>query len=239
MLKQTCVSCALAALALVPVMPAHAQGVVQRVAPPSGVLSLEAQASAEVAQDTVQITLFYEQQASDPAALTATLNERTDEALRKAKTQHEVRIYTGTFSVFPSTDASRQITGWRGRTELILESRDFAAASRLAGQLAPRLQVGDVRFSLSPEAQRNAQNRLAGEAIAAFRRQAQAAVQAFGYSGYTIREVSLGHNGPSMPRPVMMAARSAMADGKIAAVPLEAGQANVTVSVSGSVQMSR
>lgn len=70
------------ALALTPTL-ARAQS----AAPyqPAGVLSLNAQASSEVPQDVVNITLFFEQEASDPSALTATLNQRADSALQKAK----------------------------------------------------------------------------------------------------------------------------------------------------------
>ena len=116
-----------------------------------------------------------------------------------------------------------------------LESHDFAAASKLAGQLSSVMQVGNVSFSLSREAQRAAEQKLTGEAIASFRQQATSAAEAFGYSGYTIREVNVGHNGV-MPRPMMM--MSARADAKAAApVPLEGGTSTVTVNVSGSVQM--
>src|SRR6516225_5317365 len=61
---------------------AHAQTVVQQYQP-AGVLSLNAQASAEVPQDVVEITLFYEQEASDPSSLTGTLNQHADQALQK------------------------------------------------------------------------------------------------------------------------------------------------------------
>jgi predicted secreted protein len=200
----------------------HAQGVTQ--AEPSGVLSLNAQASAEVPQDVVDITLFYEQEASDPSALTSTLNQRADAALRQAKGVSGVTARTGSFSIYPSTDRDGRISAWRGRTEVVLESHDFAAASKLAGQMASNMQVGNVQFSLSPEAQRAAEQKLTGEAI--------------GYSGYSIREVNIGHNGV-MPRPMMMMSARAMgADAKAAApLPLEAGTSTVTVTVNGSVQM--
>lgn len=71
-----------AALALTPAA-ARAQSVMQYQ--PAGVLSLNAQASAEVPQDVVDITLFYEQEASDPSALTSTLNQRADSALQKPR----------------------------------------------------------------------------------------------------------------------------------------------------------
>ncbi|MBB4517903.1 SIMPL domain-containing protein [Paraburkholderia fungorum] len=223
------------ALALTPAM-ARAQSVTQYQ--PAGVLSLNAQASAEVPQDVVDITLFYEQEANDPSALTATLNQRADAALQKAKGVSGVTARTGSFSIYPSTDRDGRISAWRGRTEVVLESHDFASASKLAGQMASIMQVGNVQFSLSPEAQRAAEQKLTGEAIKSFREQAASSAQAFGYSGYSIREVNVGHNGV-MPRPMMMmSARAMSADAKASApVPIEGGTSTVTVNVSGSVQM--
>ncbi|MGF6859037.1 SIMPL domain-containing protein [Paraburkholderia sp. CI3] len=221
------------ALALNPA-PARAQTMMPQ---PSGVLSLNAQASAEVPQDEVEITLFYEQEASEPSSLTSTLNERADAALQKARGVSGVTARSGAFSIFPSTDRDGRITTWRGRTEVVLESRDFAAASKLAGQMASIMQVGNVRFSLSPQAQRAAEQRLSGEAIKSFREQAAASSQAFGFSGYSIREVNVNHSGV-MPRPMMMMSARAMgADAKNAPLSLEGGTSTVTVNVSGSVQM--
>jgi predicted secreted protein len=217
---------------------AFAQSVVQ--AQPSGVLSLAAQASADVPQDVVDITLFYEQEAQDPASLTSVLNQRADAALRQAKGVDNVTAHSGSFTVYPSTDRDGRISAWRGRTEVVLESKDFTAASKLAGKMSDSMQVGSVTFSLSPEAQRAAEQKLSTQAIASFKQQAQSSAQAFGYSGYAIREVNIGHNGSS-PRPVMMmAARNMSADAKMSApMALEGGTSTVTVNVSGSVQMNR
>jgi predicted secreted protein len=206
---------------------------------PSGVLSLSAQASAEVPQDVVNITLFYEQETQDASSLTSTLNQRADAALREAKGVDNVTARSGSFTVYPSTDRDGKISAWRGRTEVVLESKDFAAASKLAGRMSNSMQVGNVTFSLSPEAERAAGQKLSSEAIASFRNEAQASAQAFGYSNYSIREVNVGRNGSS-PRPVMMMARSMNADAKMSApMALEAGTSTVTVNVSGSVQMGR
>jgi predicted secreted protein len=217
---------------------AFAQSVIQ--AQPSGVLSLASQASADVPQDVVDITLFYEQEAQDPASLTSVLNQRADAALRQAKGVDNVTAHSGSFTVYPSTDRDGRISAWRGRTEVVLESKDFAAASKLAGKMSDSMQVGSVTFSLSPEAQRAAEQKLSTQAIASFKQQAQSSAQAFGYSGYAIREVNIGRNGSS-PRPVMMmAARSMGADAKMSApMALEGGTSTVTVNVSGSVQMNR
>ncbi|CAH2771378.1 MAG: hypothetical protein CBARDCOR_1517 [uncultured Caballeronia sp.] len=181
---------------------AFAQSVVQ--AEPSGVLSLAAQASADVPQDVVDITLFYEQEVQDPASLTTVLNQRAEAALRQVKGVDNVTAHSGSFTVYPSTDRDGRISAWRGRKEVVLESKNFTAASKLAGKMSESMQVCSVTFSLSPRA---AEQKLSTQAIASFKQQAQSSAQAVGYSGYAIREV-IGHNGSS-PRPVMMmAARS-------------------------------
>jgi predicted secreted protein len=231
-------SAALAASVALMAQGAFAQSAMMQPQP-SGVLSLSAQASAEVPQDVVNITLFYEQETQDASSLTSTLNQRADAALREAKGVDNVTARSGSFTVYPSTDRDGKISAWRGRTEVVLESKDFAAASKLAGKMSNSMQVGNVTFSLSPEAERAAGQKLSTEAIASFRSEAQASAQAFGYSNYSIREVNVGRNGSS-PRPVMMMARSMNADAKMAApMALEAGTSTVTVNVSGSVQMGR
>lgn len=219
---------------------AHAAGTVTLAEnAPSGVLSLSAQASAEVPQDVVDITLFYEQEAKDAASLTDALNRRTAAALKQAKGVTGVSAHTGAFAIYPSTDRDGRISAWRGRTEVVLESRDFATASALAGQLNSTMQVGGVEFSLSPEAQRAAAEKLTGEAIASFRRQAESAAHAFGYGGYTIRDVNIGREAPPRPFMAMRTMAAAAPAAEMQSVPIEAGKARVSVSVSGSVQMTR
>ena len=68
---------------------------------PAGVLSLSAQASDDVPQDVVDITLFYEQEAADAASLTDALNKRTAAALAQAKSASGVSARTGAFSIYP------------------------------------------------------------------------------------------------------------------------------------------
>ncbi|WP_246795741.1 SIMPL domain-containing protein [Burkholderia perseverans] len=206
--------------------------------PPAGVLSLSAQASTDVPQDVVDITLFYEQEAKDPGSLTAELNRRADAALARARGVSGVSAHTGGFSVYPSTDRDGKISAWRGRTEVVLESRDFAAASKLAGDLSSSLQVGNVAFSLSPEAQRAAEQKLTSQAIQSFRDRAAEAAKAFGYSGFAIREVNVGGGRSVQPYPRMMAMDVAPMAAKAAApIAVEGGKATVTVNVNGSVQM--
>ncbi len=206
---------------------------------PSGVLSLSAQASEEVPQDVVDITLFYEKEANDAASLTDSLNQHADAALAQARRVSNVTAHTGTFSIYPMTDRDGHISAWRGRTEVVLESRDFAAASTLAGRINSQMQVGSVAFSLSPEAQRAAAQKLTAEAIKKFRDQAESSARSFGYGGYTIREVDVGGTNASPPPRPMFAMRAMAAAAAPAPLPVEGGKSTVTVNVSGSVQMTK
>lgn len=225
--------------ALVAPTAAQAQTAAPQAAP-SGVLNLDASASAEVPADIVRIDMSYETQGDDPAVLAKALNQRTDAALQMAKAQDGVKVRTGAFSIAPSTDRDGKISTWRGRSELTLESRDFTAASRLAGRLSDTLQVGGVSFSLSPEAQQRAETMLSKQAIASFQQQALAAAQAFGYTGFTVREVNIGHNDMlRQPRVAFRALMAAPAAPKMDAVPIEAGTTTVNVTVNGAIQMTR
>ncbi|KVO54616.1 SIMPL domain-containing protein [Burkholderia stagnalis] len=245
MTKKSALALSLVLAAAVPVAltlaspAARAQAVTPHFPEPSGVLSLSSQASAEVPQDIIHITLFYEQQAKDPGSLTSALNQRADAALAQAKGVPGVTAHTGAFSVYPSTDRDGKISAWRGRTEIVLESRDFAAASKLAGQLSNLMQIANVEFSLSPEAQRAAEQKLTTEAIKSFRVRADEAAKAFGYNSYAIRDVNVGGGRNVQPYPRMMAmAAPAMDSAKMSApIAVEGGKATVSVTVNGSVQM--
>ncbi|WP_334043517.1 SIMPL domain-containing protein [Burkholderia ambifaria] len=244
MTKKTALALSLALAAAVPVAltlvspAAHAQAANPHFPEPAGVLSLSSQASADVPQDIIHITLFYEQQAKDPGSLTSALNQRADAALAQAKGVSGVTAHTGAFSVYPSTDRDGKISAWRGRTEVVLESRDFAAASKLAGQLSNQMQIANVEFSLSPEAQRAAEQKLTTEAIKSFRARADEAAKAFGYGSYSIRDVNVGGGRNVQPYPRMMAMAAAPMDAKMSApIAVEGGKATVSVTVNGSVQM--
>ncbi|RQR31175.1 DUF541 domain-containing protein [Burkholderia sp. Bp9143] len=245
MTKKSALALSLALAAAVPVAltlaspAAHAQAANPHFPEPAGVLSLSSQASADVPQDIIHITLFYEQQAKDPGSLTSALNQRADAALAQTKGVSGVTAHTGAFSVYPSTDRDGRISAWRGRTEVVLESRDFAAASKLAGQLSNQMQVANVEFSLSPEAQRAAEQKLTTDAIKSFRARADEAAKAFGYSSYSIRDVNVGGSRNVQPYPRVMAMAAAPMDSAKMSAPIsvEGGKATVSVTVNGSVQM--
>lgn len=224
----------IAAPALAQVQPVSADAPQQVVKHAWPQATLSAEASTVVAQDTVKITLATEltdvSQAKVSAELGATLNEVMKRA--KADAAPEVKVYSGSYSLYPTTDKNGKIASWRGRAEVILESNDLAAASKLASKLDDHAPIASLAFSVSRDARAKAEQSLLAQAVKSFQSKALALTRAFDFSTYTLRSVELGGLGvqPYQPAPRMMA----MATDKVA-VPLEGGTERVTVSVRGSI----
>ena len=214
-------------------------------APPQNVLTLEAQASTEVPQDLLTIVLVATREGGDAAQVQSQLRQTLEAALAEARRQArpgELEVRTGGFSLYPRTNpkpGGQAITGWIGRAELVLEGRSTGAVSALAGRLAG-MTVQQVMFSLSREARDQAEAEVSAKAIERFRSRAERHAKAFGFASYSLREVTVSGS-DSAPGPVPMvrmatrAMASPMAD---EGQPVEAGKTTVTVTVSGSVQLS-
>jgi predicted secreted protein len=208
--------------------------------PPSGVVALTASATAEVPKDMMTITFSVTRDGPDPNAVQAALKQALDAALaeaRRAAKPGQVDVQTGAFSLYPRTSGKGLITNWQGTAELAVEGRDMPAIAQLAGRIST-MTVGRVGYGLSREARQKSEADVTGEAVARYRAKAADAAKAFGYGGYVIREVNVSSNEPPPFIPLaraQMMSKDSSAEG--AALPVEAGRAAVTVTVSGTVQM--
>jgi predicted secreted protein len=217
-----------------------AGAVAQPMQPPPfyNVVTLEASATAEVPADTLTATLFTEEQGPDPGQLATRVNARIEEALAKAKAEPKVEARSGNYQTTPVYDRGNQITGWRIRADIILESRDFKALGALAGQLQPTLKLWSMTFSLSRRAREAAEASLTNEALARFQEKARAVAKTLGFPGHSLGQISVRTEGPVQPVPMFRTAAAGMAEGMPpppGPVPVEPGKGSVTVFVSGSV----
>lgn len=196
--------------------------------------SLNAEASKEVAQDTVTITLVKELSDPSQAAVVRALGEALDSVMKEAKGETLVQARSGNYRIWPHNDDKGAITNWRGRAEIILKSTDFAAASELAAKLADRMPISSMGFSVAPETRAKHEQDLLAAAAQAFQDRAKALADAFGFKSYEIKSVDLGGMGiPYQPAPRMMA--MAVASDESARVPLEPGTEIVSVTIQGSI----
>jgi len=177
---------------------------------------------------------------SDSQTVQTQLKTALDTALNGAKPAARpglMEVRTGRFGLNPRYDRDGKITGWRGTAELILTGRDLALIGETAGKVTT-MMVSSTQFGLSPEQAQMAQSQAQSQAIEAYRHNATAIAKGFGYKAYSLVEVNVSNHNEVMirERPMMMA-KAAMASMADQAVPVEAGLTNVTVTVSGSVQL--
>jgi predicted secreted protein len=208
-------------------------------APPRDVLSLTASAVVEQPYDTLAITLSTTKEGSDPGAVQAQLRQAVDAALtdaRRAARPGQIDVRTGAFSLGPRYTNKGLISGWVGQAEVLLEGRDMGGIAQLAGRLAT-LTVARVAYSLARETREKAEAEASAQAIARFRAKAVELAKQFGYSGYTISEVSVGVDAPVQPLLRARAMSASVASDE--SIPVEAGKASVNVNVNGSVVMTR
>lgn len=227
------------ASAFATLLAANAAVCAQTLPPPQNVVSLSASATAEVTKDVLTIVFATTREGSDASLVQSQLKQAVDAALaeaRKAARPLLLEVQTGNFSLAPRYSPKGGINGWQGSAELIVEGRDVAAISQLSGRIQT-LTVARVAFSLSREAREKVEADVTAQAIARFQARAEGVSRNFGFAGYSIREVSVTSSEPSVGVPMFraQAAGRSLAEEPL---PVEAGKASVSVSVSGSVQMS-
>lgn len=213
----------------------------QMLPSPQDVLTLAASAAVDVQYDVLSMTLSATREGSDASALQAQLRQAIDTALteaRKAQRPGQIDVRTGAFSLTPRYgNRGAAITGWVGNGEVVLEGRDMAGIAQLAGRLNT-VTVARVGYTLSRETRERIEADAVAQAITRFRARAGDYAKQFGFNGYTVREVNIGTADPVIVQP-MLRQRMAAAEAADSSIPIEAGKATVTVSVNGSVQMTR
>lgn len=217
-----------------------ATGALAQVPPaaPENVVSLTASATTEVAKDQMTVVFSVTREGSDAGAVQAQLKQALDLALaeaRKVAKPTQLEVQTGNFSLSPRYTPKGTINGWAGSTELVVEGRDMPGIAQLTGRINT-MTIARVSFSLSREAREKVESEVSGQAIARYRAKAEQIARQFGFTGFALREVQVTSN-ESMPigQPMLMRAQAAKIGDE--SLPVEAGKANVTASVSGSVKL--
>ena len=199
-------------------------------------IQLQAQQLESVGNDTLHVTLNTYGEARDPASLATRINEDMEWALRIAKRYEEVTVGTGVYQTYP-VYRDNVLKGWRGEQSLQLEGKDSRRIGVLVGELQEKLQVKAMSFSVSDEKRTEVENRLISRALDAFKARAAIVGDNLHASGYRIVDISISTSSqrPPMPYPIGMMAAPMQAESRVA---VEAGESDVSVAVSGTVELS-
>ena len=195
--------------------------------------SLQAEAVTEVKRESVRITLAAEVAGAEQAGVASELTATVNDVMNRLRDHAGVKVYSGNYQVWPMNDKDGRISNWRGRAEIMLESTDFVAVSKLAAGVADKMPVANMAFFVAPRERARYEAELLQQAGEAFRKRADALTKAFGFDSYEIREIQLGGTGASYaPERRMMAMSADMAG---AGIPLEAGTERISLSVQGTI----
>ncbi|MGH8699391.1 MAG: SIMPL domain-containing protein, partial [Burkholderiales bacterium] len=121
-------------------------------------VDLQAEVAREIQNDLMLASVHAEASDASAAKVADQLNRLTADALKTAAGFKAVKARSGFNQTFPVYDRNNKLTGWRGRAEIRLESKDFAAMASLIGKLQSSLQLGSVTFTVSPELRRQTEN---------------------------------------------------------------------------------
>ncbi|MBI5717366.1 MAG: SIMPL domain-containing protein [Burkholderiales bacterium] len=207
--------------------------------PLANVVALSASATIELTMDWLTVVFNTTREGSDPAVVQGQLRQALEAALAEARRSArpgDVLVRTGGFALQPRYGQKGVVTGWQGHAELVIEGRDTAAIAQMLGRIQT-LTVGRVAWSLSREARERVESEVAAQAIARFRTRADEVARQFGMSGYALREVSVGGNEQGGAPPVVMMRAQAARAAADESLPVEAGKAQVTSTVSGTIQL--
>ncbi len=200
-------------------------------------IDLSAEASRPAVNDMVRASVFSEASGSNPAELARRVNGDIAEALKVIRERKGVTVKSGSQSTYPVYTQSRKIDGWRMRSELLIESKDFAAVSDLLGRLQQmRLAVGDINQMPSPETRHQAEDEAMREAIRAFQNRAALIADTLG-KAWKIKQMNINQGGGMPPTPVFRG-KAVMMAADAAPAPLEAGESQVTTHVSGQIELA-
>lgn len=208
------------------------------VTQPTRVISLQAEASREVANDQMQATLYAELNNSNPTSLAQDINKLINESMRQAAKYPQVQISTGAQNTYPVYDDKNKLKGWRARAQIDLKSTDFKATSDLIAALQSNLQVQSVNFSVSDALRKKVENELLVEASKAFQQRASLLQQSWQANSYELMNLDL-NTGSNVQPPIMygMRAKASMASDMVESQNVEAGNTQIRVNANGSIQL--
>jgi predicted secreted protein len=198
-------------------------------------VDFRAEASREVPNDLLNAQMSVEFQAKDASDVANHINVVMNEALQVAKSYKDVKASSGWQSTYPVYGKNAKLEGWRGTSQLKLESRNFKSASALIGKLQESLHISGISFSISSESMQRTENQLIAEGIDAFKSRAAKVCSALGGSSYKIVHININEGNP-YPRPVY-AARAAIAGAAVQQPDFAAGENTVTVQVQGTIEV--
>ncbi|MGV6827004.1 MAG: SIMPL domain-containing protein [bacterium] len=200
-------------------------------------VSLTAEATEQVDNDTIVAVLYAQQEGNDPTALAAKVNNAVQWAITQAGKHKDIEVKTQSYNTQPVYQKSR-LSGWRVRQSIELKSQNTPLLSQLIGDLQARLSVQSVDYKVSDKLRLEVEDRLIAKAIAAFEARAKLVKKTMGREGYRLVDMNIMTSSPAIPRPQYRMAMAA--EESVAKAPaILAGKRKLVVNIQGKIQLTR
>jgi len=180
------------------------------------------EAGAELANDLAEVVLAAQAEDHDPARVAGEINAAMSWALNRVHGVADIAATSGGYQTYPVYDKTR-LDQWRGSQTLVLRSKRIEALNTLVGSLQQRLQVQNMRFTVSPDQRQASESRLIDQALERFKARALRIQQRLGAAGYDIVHLTVDTSGHPPPRPL-----ATMAMARAASRPALAGEAGTS-----------
>lgn len=200
------------------------------------VLNLSETATRKVPQDRLQASLSIDEKSVNATEAQNETNKKMETALKIAKGFSDVKVSTGYYQTWQENPSGI----WHVRQSVEMNSADAKQMLDLVGQLQKAgLQAGGLTYYLSDEAQRALYDSLLEEALQKLKTRAGKMAGTLGLKVVRFAEINPGYNQPPMPyaRGAMMMRADAAEAAPMTAPSAEAGEQNVSVSVSARVYL--
>jgi predicted secreted protein len=219
-------------LAAAVTLPAAAQAPTRD--PLAATVNVTASATVTLPNNRMTAWLRAESENANAKTAAADVNARVTRALARIKGIPAITASSAGYGTDQVSDKGKPAR-WRVAQTIKLESADFAT---LAGEIGSLQDDGmlfsGMAFSLSDEARRTAEDSVTQQAIKAWQQRAQNAATALGYATWRVGDVNVQTNDGGRPFPIMRSDMKMMAAAASPPPPVEAGTADVTVTVNGS-----
>jgi predicted secreted protein len=197
-------------------------------------VELSSETSRPAVNDLARATVSAEASGTTPGELSRQVNSLVAEALKTARAYPTIKTQSGGTGTYPIYAKGGKIESWRMRSELTLESSDTAALSELLGKLQASLGVSSLALQPSPETRKKVEDQAMIDAILAFKERASVISGALGKT-YQIKQLTVSTSG-RIAQPIFRSAARAMS-ADAAPMPMEAGESQVSATVTGQIEL--
>jgi predicted secreted protein len=204
-------------------------------APTYNRISFNEHASADAENDILVAVLYVQREGSNAQKPSREVNRIMSQAIQHVRPLSDIKAQTLDYRTNPMY-RKNQITGWRVRQSLRLESKNSELLSKTIGELQQTMHVQSIGYQVSDGQRRLFQEKLTDRALKRFQQRAKQISQTLGKRGYKLVKLNINHAANNLHRPQMMMSRMAdSAAGESAAI--EAGTQKLVVTVNGEIEL--